>query len=261
MNTPLLRRWLQQVQQLPQASRERLWLRGSLLTSTLIPHARPPADIDYLVAGKFNYEWVLGVINQTIELKESDFELLTEHLIWEDTAFPGVRCLLKSKSFYSELQIDFSFHDPVSLPAQKLTVLDIPEVQTCAAEDLWGWKLHGLVEFGRGSWRAKDLYDLARLLETPLNQEALVPAIQLAFSSRDCLLSELEDFLRRPDWGCSSSSRRKWRRFWRNNGLDSERQVSLVDCRDLVREQVSNLEILNQTPNLKGYASATLTLP
>lgn len=82
----------------------------------------------------------------------------------------------------------------------------------CAGETLFGWKLHGLCEYGPGRWRAKDLYDLDVLWrQGGLELAASRAAVALAFSSRGLALSALDDFRRRPDWGSSRGSVRKWR--------------------------------------------------
>jgi len=100
-----------------------------------------------------------------------------------------------------------------AVPPRDVKVSGVGSVLACAPETLFGWKLHGLVEFGRGAWRAKDLFDLQLLLGLPLEPDSLKRAVELAFSSRSLPLAALDDFLGRAEWGLSRSGQRKWRTF------------------------------------------------
>ncbi len=254
--------WLARVQQLPLPLRQRFLLRGSLLTASLLPTSllptsllysvRVPADVDYLVLGDYDPDLVSQLIQQVLiqqvliqqVLVQSDCEpaltLVNQQIIWAQTAFPGVRATFATAMIDPTtdqpitFQVDFSFNDPLSQPPQKRIIGPLQGVLTCAPEDLWGWKLHGLTEFGRGKWRGKDLYDLACLTTLNLEPAALATATKLAFNSRGQALSDLRDFLARPSWGQAISTQRKWRRFLKKSGVEAD----FLSCREQVRAQV-----------------------
>ena len=106
----------------------------------------------------------------------------------------------------------------------------VGEVLACAPETLFGWKLHGLAEFGRGKWRAKDLYDLDLLWRHgALDRDATRAAVELAFSSRALPLSALDDFRARPTWGQSFGGNRKWRALRKANPQITDDQTATRD--------------------------------
>jgi hypothetical protein len=98
------------------------------------------------------------------------------------------------------------------VPPRPIAVADVGDVLACAPEMLFGWKLHGLCEFGPGKWRAKDLFDLDLLWRhARLDREATRAAVALAFGSRQLTLTALDDFRTRDSWGRSRGGVRKWR--------------------------------------------------
>jgi Nucleotidyl transferase AbiEii toxin, Type IV TA system len=225
----LLQGWLRRGVQHPQA--ERLILRGSLLVhawchSTGYHRARVPADVDYLVLGDFVPADAARFAQEITLLPDETTNIRLERteVIWENTPYPGLRAHINGQVFEGEthaFQVDFSYHDPLSQTPRVMHVPGVGPVLSAAAETMWAWKLHGLIEFGRGKWRAKDVYDLNLLWQSvPLDTNALRSAIALAFSSRDSSLNELEDFRTRESWGCSKSGQRKWRVFTSRNNLD-----------------------------------------
>lgn len=232
---PMLRSWLQRAQQHPDTGR--FILRGSLVTRTLCGAGREVADVDYLALDPFDAgaarRWagkVVATPDPTTELHIAD-----SWIIWEETDVPGLRLVLSGRHEGGErleFQIDVAYHDPLTQPPHRLDVLGVPGVRTCQAETLWAWKLHGITEHAQGRWRAKDLFDLY-LLQThlTLDQKALWTAVDVAFRSRSATLAELDDFLKRRSWGCSSASGRKWRTFERRYSVSAP----FLTARDEVR--------------------------
>ncbi|GEM46794.1 nucleotidyl transferase AbiEii/AbiGii toxin family protein [Deinococcus cellulosilyticus] len=237
----LLKGWLRRTIQHPE--QDRLVLRGSMLTSTLCPGARRPVDLDHLVLGDFNSADLLRLIHEILSVPDPSTQLFFERseIIWEDTAFPGVRVFLTGQVQDGDLQcfqIDFAFGDPLIHPPVQAFIPEVGPVPSCLPEILYAWKLHGLAEFGRGRWRAKDLYDLWVLAGLPMNLDLLNPALKVAFSSRGDDVGLLLDFHTRESWGCSTSGQRKWRTFLRRHQLTADFLV----CRTRVREVLSRLE-------------------
>ena len=203
-------------------AREKDWiLRGSVLLNALIPEARPAVDIDYLVPGAFDPAAMLARANAVAPIDRSV-------ILYPETKFPGLRV------FAGALQIDFGFGDPLPAPPRTIEIAGVP-LLACSAETLFGWKLHGLVEHGRGRWRAKDLFDLHLMwTRLSLDREKLRRAIALAFSSRETPLAALDDFRTRADWGESRGGRRKWRTLVAD-------KPPFEEVREIVRKSVAEI--------------------
>lgn len=205
-----LRSWLRRASAHPRAGE--LILRGSLVLGAFCPErARPAADVDYLVTGPFDAEATAALAHAIAALPDDGTSLLVERteVIWAETPYPGLRAYLATAG--DAFQVDFAFGDPLSLPPREVSIEGVGRVLGVAPETLFAWKLHGLVEFGRGRWRPKDLYDLHLLwTAVPLDRRALRPAVELAFASRGLPLAALDDFRTRDTWGTSRGSSRKW---------------------------------------------------
>lgn len=134
--------------------------------------------------------------------------------------------------------MDFAYGDPLAQVPLSLNVPEVGGVLAYPAETLWAWKLHGLVEYGPGKWRAKDLYDLHLLATRVALDETVLPeVVALAFSSHNMDPSALDDFRTRDTWGCAPSSGRKWRAFGRRYGVEAD----FLQVRDSVRGQVKRV--------------------
>ncbi|UQN10670.1 nucleotidyl transferase AbiEii/AbiGii toxin family protein [Deinococcus sp. QL22] len=237
---PLLRGWLRRAGQHPATSD---WvLRGSLVTRTLCGQGRVPADVDYLVSSPYQPDTLAAVIAEVAQLSDygTRLTLTRTEAIWAETSFPGLRAFLVGQHNGQEqhFQVDFSFGDPMAQAAVTLLMPEVGPVLACPAETLWAWKLHGLVEFGPGKWRGKDLYDL-HLLQTSLRLDfsVLPEVVVLAFSSRQTPLSDLDELRTRDSWGCSVSNGRKWRTFQRRAGVQAE----FLEVRNGVRAVVDTV--------------------
>jgi Nucleotidyl transferase AbiEii toxin, Type IV TA system len=243
-NLELLNGWLRRAIKHPAASK--MVLRGSILTLALCgKHARKPQDVDYLLLEQpFNAQTTekLALEISRIPDQSTDLMLESSKIIWADTPYPGLRVNLIGRVNDFELQtlqVDFACDDPLSMLPRMLEIEGVGRILTCAPETLFAWKLHGLVEFGRGRWKPKDLFDLELLLSTlKFDQTELVKAIELAFVSRATKITELDDFRTRETWGCSSrSGRTKWHSFQIKYGQD----LDFLKTRDRVRNAVNTI--------------------
>ncbi len=215
--TPLLASWLRRVSTTPGAD---TWtLRGSVVTAALCPGARTPVDVDHLASESATLDLAhLETLARTVAAgpdpagSSDDLVVESAEVIWANTPTPGLRLRVRSNT--DELQIDLGVGDPMVVPPRPLLLPDVGPVRACAPETLFGWKLHGLCEHGRGRWRVKDLVDLDLLSRhASLEPTALRAAVDLAFSSRDLSLDALDDFRRRDTWGCSPGRTRRWRTY------------------------------------------------
>ena len=204
-------------------------LRGSLVTAALCPGARPPADVDYLLpgdAGGFAPEAIAATVRGVAAVADATTTLEVEgtEVIWAETSSPGLRAFLVGDAGTvrgHRFQVDLAVGDPMCVPPRPLAIAAVGEVRACAPETLFGWKLHGLCEFGPGKWRAKDLFDLDLLWRhAGLDLAATRAAVALAFSSRGLPLTALDDFRTRESWGTSRGGTRKWRTLGRAHPVD-----------------------------------------
>ncbi|ADV67512.1 nucleotidyl transferase AbiEii/AbiGii toxin family protein [Deinococcus maricopensis] len=238
---PLLLGWLRRAGHVPEAAA--LVLRGSLVTGAYCGAGRAAADVDYLVMGAFDAAAMHAVAERVVAVPDARtaLRLVSTEVIWAETAFPGLRAHVAGDAgdgVERTFQVDFAFGDPMTQAPTRLTLPGVGPVQACAPETLWAWKLHGLVEFGPGRWRAKDLYDLQLLdARVALDAAELRAAVEVAFQSRGATFADLTDLLTRAAWGCSASNRRKWRAFERRYGVSAE----FLAVRDAVHARVASV--------------------
>jgi hypothetical protein len=200
--------------------RPRLLLSGSTLIAALCQHARIPNDIDYVVTGDFDAVLMAQTAHEIANVPDASgrLELVETEEIYEYTeAFPGLRAHLIGSLSTDEPQpflVDFAFGDPLSVPPCAIHVAQVGSVLAVAPESLFAWKVHALVQFGPYRWRPKDVYDLYILwTEGHLNTRVLPEAIDLAFSSRDTTLDELDDFRKADNWGLAAYGPKHWAAF------------------------------------------------
>jgi hypothetical protein len=159
--------------------------------------------------------------------------------IWQDTAFPGVRLMLRGGIGRADqcLSIDVGFNDPL-IPIQQL--VDYPlirgdsvSVWAVRRETAIAWKLHGLYEKGERRWRPKDLYDIVLISEAqPLNRRDLNDAIDAAFTSRGDPVSAAVAVFGAGGWWHIKSAHVRWDEFChQSKGLLIPVQLSSVVTR------------------------------
>ncbi len=198
-------------------------LRGSVVTRAHHEDARDPVDLDYLVRTEtWNPVAVEDTARSIVSRPHSgneDVVFRVESLrvvpIWEETTFPGIRVVVDARveGEDDELQIDFGFGDPLAAANVPIVFHGIGPLAAVAPETMVAWKIHGLVEWGRGRWRPKDLYDLEQWLSRPIDDSLALEALKLAFSSRSTELSALAELLYRPAWGESAGRRKLWKKL------------------------------------------------
>jgi len=209
----VLRRWSRH----PAA--DSLLLRGGLLTRQLVDVDRTVDDVDFLATYAHDPRRTERDLRDALGLEGPALECVD---IFAETAFPGIRCLAQLDG--SEVQIDVGYGDPATASILEYTCLDgeILQIPSVDRETMISWKLHGIFERTDNTWRVKDLHDLDLLLSGDWNEDALIAAVELAFSSRDAPLR----LIRRVwsgQFGTSRRSRKKWEKFVRDH---PERQPS-----------------------------------
>jgi hypothetical protein len=216
--------WIRRVARSPH--RDRLVLRGSLLTSVWCP-IRAAADVDHLVVGGFTQDEARALIDELLATADetTSFDVsTTEHaVIWAETPSPGLRTKVMGRAGAAGealLQIDLGQGDELVLAPALLSVDSNPPVMAVQPETMFAWKTDGLFEFGHGSWRAKDLYDLWLIdKHVPLAHDRLVTSLRTSFRQQGLALSVADRFLFTEQWGRSRGSRRRWESFGRKAHL------------------------------------------
>ncbi len=260
MPNPLVTGWLRRCARVPAC--ERWVLRGSLVMWATCPSARVPVDLDYLLPGTaatFHADEIAALVRAVAAQGDRDttLDVQATEVIWGETESPGLRAHLRGRAVgcarpqahaldqpppaaddERALQLDLAVGDPMAVPPRELRVPDVERpVRGCALETLFGWKLHGLCEFGRGKWRAKDLFDLDLLWRCGgLDLEATRTAVALAFSSRNLPLSALDEFRLRAAWGTSRGGRQKWKRLQKTHAAVDGFEPTRDRVRSAVRE-------------------------
>jgi hypothetical protein len=216
--------WLRRVARSPH--RERLVLRGSLLTSAWCP-GRRAADVDHLVLDGFAHDEARALVDMLLAAPDDsvtfDGATIEHAVIWAETPSPGLRTKVIGRDAAGAtalLQIDLGQGDELVHPPVPVSIDACPTVLGVTPETMFGWKTDGLFEFGHGSWRAKDLYDLWLIdRHVALSQEAVVIAVRTAFAHQGMALSVADRFLFDTSWGASRGSRRRWESFGRRSGI------------------------------------------
>jgi hypothetical protein len=216
----VLRRWSRSSQA------DALVLRGGLLTQLWVgAQRRVTRDVDFL--GLFprdldDTKSRLTEILKTVEADGVSFDVgsLRGEVIWQETAFPGLRFLLDCSAAGQamDLQIDVGFGDPLVPAAQWVdypTLLGSSvRVQAVRPELLVAWKLDGLFDHGPKRWPAKDLFDLYLLTaHCQFDLDVLTEAIRVAFEAHADPLDALPDVLYSRAWWETDGARNKWAKF------------------------------------------------
>lgn len=224
--------WLRRVARSPAA--DALVLRGSIVTGVHCPE-RVAVDVDHLwLVDRFDADAARALVRSILAVPDpTPLGEPTFAIIWGDTPFPGLRATV------GELQIDLGWGDPLAAPPVPLTLpgVDAP-LAAVTPEVLFGWKTHGLFEFGHGNWLPKDLWDLWLLdRHVALDHAIATEAVRLAFSSRGTSLALADRFLFTTEWGASRGSRQRWRSFSRKK-LGTAPLPELADAITAVRARL-----------------------
>lgn len=204
---------------------DKMLLRGSYVTRRLVGrHNRYCHDLDFLAIncrhlnGQVAADFLSAMQQEFSDDIRFHVEKATKEIIFAESDFPGFRLMIpvSNNSRALDLQVDIGFGDPLSSPAEQLTLdylgnsvsLLVP-----SAEEIFGWKLHGLVEFEGRQFHGKSLADLWLLaVNLTMSESRLKYSIRLAFQSRDSPIWRL-DRLISGKMGRSSSSQKLWRKI------------------------------------------------
>lgn len=235
--TPAMAGWLRRLSR--SELRTRYVLRGSLLTRHWCPERRAN-DVDHLVAGSFDADRAIAEARSLLSAPDDTFAFdearASFEIIWAETPFPGLRILAPTRGESPPLQVDLGYGDPLAVEPIEVTLAEVgAPLRGVRPETLYGWKTHGLVEFGRGRWRPKDLYDLWLLERVPMDEGAVRASIAIAFESRSTPLADADRLVFSGEWGRTSGSRRRWNAWKRKASVVAP---ELGDVLDVVRRRL-----------------------
>jgi len=250
-------------------------LRGSVVTRAHNPRGRDPVDLDYVVTSpawepKAVLAEVEGLLRAAPEGGDGvEFRGMRAVPIWEETEFPGQRVQLETTlaGTRDELQIDFGWGDPIVAPLETIMFQGVGPLRAVSRETMVAWKLHGLVEWGRGRWRPKDLHDLDVLLDAPIDEATTRASLDVAFSSRRTPLSDLGELLYRPAWGESPGRRKTWKKATASLGPTADffraraRVVGLLERLGLRAELASHEERFRREDEARALTSTQRVAP
>lgn len=185
-----------------------LALRGSLVTALFIPERRA-FDVDLLALEAASLRELTALVD---DLLADGLPAPTREATWVESEQPGWRL-----RFGEALQVDLGFGDPIVGGTVTASVAGVV-VPVVRAETMAAWKAHGIVEFGRGRFRAKDVWDLHAILGRvqPFDHDRFARSLALAFASRQTPLAMADPLLHDVTWGGGRSSTRKWRALARS---------------------------------------------
>jgi hypothetical protein len=217
----LLRRWSRS------AHAGEMVLRGGLMTQLWAgPRRRQTRDVDFVglypLDAEAAHDRLSAVLGTPVEEDGLAFDIdsLRGEVIWPETNFPGLRCLVQARALgaETEVQIDVGFGDPLVPPAEWI---DYPalvgppiRLQAVRPELLTAWKLDGLFDHGARRWQPKDLYDLYLLTRhRALDGPTLVEATRVAFEAHHDPLDAVPEVVYSRAWWDSAAARGKWAKF------------------------------------------------
>ena len=172
-------------------------LKGGLLLSALFGNgSRTTQDMDTMIKGiEIESDKLYKIIKEIIEIDGEDdinFEILKTNDIRIEDKYGGIRIslLAKKEEIKVNLKIDITTKDPIiprEIQYQYKSMFDdnyIP-IMAFTKESIMAEKFETLIEDVESDTRAKDLYDLYKLMDLDINMENLQKAIISTFKRRE----------------------------------------------------------------------------
>lgn len=201
---------------------------GLLLSSMFEDESRTTQDMDTMVKGiEVNESRLREILNEILEIDVDDdinFEILSFRRIREEDLYGGYRVSIKANidTLSVNLKIDITTGDPI-IPREieysyKCLIDDkIIKIMAFSKYSVIAEKFETLIETLEADTRAKDFYDIYKLMNDNLDSEKLYKAIYNTFKRRNTLdlLNDLSD--RYNIIKDSSALREYWSNYQRKN--------------------------------------------
>lgn len=199
-------------------------IKGGLLLSSIFENeSRTTQDMDTMIKGILVSEDKLKeVLNEILKIDSDDninFEILSFKKIREEDIYSGYRVSLKAvvEELSVNLKIDITTGDPIiprEIEYSYKCLLDdgFIKIMAFSKYSIIAEKFETLIENLETDTRAKDFYDLYKLMQEKLDKTELSRAIYSTFKRRNTF-SLLEELKERYDIICKSLALRE---YWHN---------------------------------------------
>lgn len=182
-------------------------IKGGLLLSSLFENeSRTTQDMDTMIKGiEISESKLKEVLSYILELDVKDdikFEILSFKKIRDEDLYGGFRVAIKAsiETLTVNLKIDITTGDPI-IPREieysyKCLIDDeVIKIMAFSKYSIIAEKFETLIETLETDTRAKDFYDIYKLMQSDLDKEKLSTAIYSTFKRRDTLvlLEELNE--------------------------------------------------------------------
>lgn len=219
-------------------------IKGGLLLSSLFEsETRTTQNMDTMIKGlEVSESKLREILTEILEMTADDeikFEILSFKKIREEDLYGGYRVSIKASidSLSVNLKIDITTGDPITpreIEYSYKCLIDEGTIKIMAFSkySIIAEKFETLIETLETDTRAKDFYDIYRLMKYDLKREELYKAIYNTFKRRDTinLLNELDE--RFSIISSSVALREYWQNYQRKNyyakDIDYEEFVSSV---------------------------------
>lgn len=204
-------------------------IKGGLLLSSLFENeSRTTQDMDTMIKGiEISESKLKEVLSHILELDVKDdikFEILSFKKIRDEDLYGGFRVAIKAsiEALTINLKIDMTTGDPI-IPREieysyKCLIDDeVIKIMAFSKYSIIAEKFETLIETLETDTRAKDFYDIYKLMQSDLDKEKLSTAIYSTFKRRDTLVL-LEELNERFNIISESIALREyWKNYQRKN--------------------------------------------
>lgn len=204
-------------------------IKGGLLLSSLFEsETRTTQDMDTMIKGlEVSESKLREILTEILEITSDDeikFEIISFKKIREEDLYGGYRVSIKASidSLSVNLKINITTTDPITpreIEYSYKCLIDegIIKIMAFSKYSIIAEKFETLIETLETDTRAKDFYDIYRLMKYDLKKEELYKAIYNTFKRRDTinLLNELDE--RFSIISSSVALREYWQNYQRKN--------------------------------------------
>lgn len=204
-------------------------IKGGLLLSSLFENeSRTTQDMDTMIKGiEISESKLKEVLSHILELDAKDdikFEILSFKKIRDEDLYGGFRVAIKAsiEALTINLKIDMTTGDPIITReieySYKCLIDDeVIKIMAFSKYSIIAEKFETLIETLETDTRAKDFYDIYKLMQSDLDKEKLSTAIYSTFKRRDTLVL-LEELNERFNIISESIALREyWKNYQRKN--------------------------------------------
>lgn len=228
---------------------------GLLLSSMFEDESRTTQDMDTMIKGiEINKNKLNNILNEIFKIDTGDnilFEIISFRKIREEDLYGGYRVSIRASldTLSVNLKMDITTGDPI-IPKEieysyKCLIEDkIIKIMAFSKYSVIAEKFETLIEDLESDTRAKDFYDIYKLMKDNLENEKLYKAIYNTFKRRN-KLSLLEDLKDRYNIiNTSKALREYWKNYQRKNYF--ARNIKYEDFMESIKNIIEIIETSKQ---------------